>query len=745
MSRTSTIERHSGAGEIDHEAQRAHMTPHNVTQGLAVALALLTGGLASAQTEAPRNPAPDAAPSTTEASLRLEEVIVTAQKREESLQETPIAITAFTARDLESQRVSNVMDLMNKAPSVNLVPFAGTRVAPNLFIRGMGNINAQTTKDNAAGIYIDGVPVGRSVGLAADIADLERVELLRGPQGTLWGRNTTAGAINFITRKPDDELSFGLQLTAGSWDLRSGRLNFNAPITDKLFVRASYMRTENNGWVDNLNTTLPNQINFNEDRKKEAVRVAVRYQPTESFTVDYAFDNSEMVFGNHFYQVIVGPTAVSGRQEAVNPLRGLYPSDTEVGGHSLTLAWELDNLTIRSISGYRDLDSRTNMNYIDVFTQDNVQAQHQFSEELQLVGNALGDRIKYAVGLFYFDEASHEQLASRFAGGAAVDEFLVKAESTSKAIYSQVTWTPPVLDDRLDLTVGLRYTEDSRKAIKTYLRTNLSPAITPGMVVVGDRDFDSFNPAFTVDYAIADHVRGYAKYTTGYRAGGYNTQSTPAFFGPGFNQEDVKAWEIGIKSDLLEQRLRLNLAAFSNKYTNLQVDQRRTPPIFTDTLNAGSAKVKGVELESVAVLSDRLRANLFYAWLDAEYGSYIDGGVDYAADRYMQNAPKSQLGAGFEYAFPHTGIGDLSLSVDFRKQDKFYAAVLAYSLSPGYEVWNARLQLAEIPVPEGKFRIAAWAKNLADEKYRLATTNLGLFAAQFGAPRSVGLDVIYEF
>jgi iron complex outermembrane receptor protein len=111
----------------------------------------------------------------------------------------------------------------------------------------------------------------------------------------------------------------------------------------------------------------------------------------------------------------------------------------------------------------------------------------------------------------------------------------------------------------------------------------------------------------------------------------------------------------------------------------------------------------------------------------------------------MQNAPKSQLGAGFEYAFPHTGIGDLSLSVDFRKQDKFYAAVLAYSLSPGYEVWNARLQLAEIPVPEGKFRIAAWAKNLADEKYRLATTNLGLFAAQFGAPRSVGLDVIYEF
>src|SRR5690606_5785465 len=181
--------------------------------------------------------------------------------------------------------------------------FAGTRAAPNLFIRGMGNLNAQTTKDLATGIYVDGVPIGRAVGLAVDIADLERVEVLRGPQGTLWGRNTTAGAINFVTQKPDDEFSLKTQLTAGSWDLRSGRARINVPVTDRLAASLAYMRSEHDGWVDNTNATLPNQINFNEDRKKEAIKAAVRIKPTDSIVMDYGFDMSKMIFGNHFYQI----------------------------------------------------------------------------------------------------------------------------------------------------------------------------------------------------------------------------------------------------------------------------------------------------------------------------------------------------------------------------------------------------------------------------------------------------------
>lgn len=704
--------------------------------------AVLTTGIALSCTAALAQQG--AGPSADDSFVgRIEEITVTAQRREESLQETPIAITAFTSRDLETQRVSNVMDLLNKVPSVNLAPFAGTRAAPNLFIRGMGNLNAQTTKDLATGIYVDGVPVGRAVGLAVDIADLERVEVLRGPQGTLWGRNTTAGAINFVTQKPDDQLSFKTQLTAGSWDLRSGRARINVPITDRLAASLAYMRSEHDGWVDNTNTTLPNQINFNEDRKKEALKAAVRFEPTDSIVVDYGFDMSKMIFGNHFYQIIEGPSAVSGRQESANRAAGLHPSDTEVSGHNLTVSWELGDVTLKSISAYRDLDSLTHMNYVDAFTQDAMQKQHQVSQELQLIGE-LNERVSYLVGLFYFEESSHEVLVSNLTTVPLGDSWYVKADGTSAAIYGQAKWTPPVLDDRFSVTLGMRYTEDTRKAVKTYVDPGFTPAIT-GLVLTGDRDFSSFNPAVTLDYVFTDEIRGYAKWSTGYRAGGFSTQSTPQFFAPGFDAEDVEAWEVGLKSDLLDRRLRVNLAAFRSKYTDLQVDQARTPAFFVDTLNAGSATVKGVELESVAVLAHGLSANLFYSWLDAEYQSYVDNGVELAAVRHMQNTPKYQIGAGLEYAFPSLPFGNFVLNVDYRKQDDFYAGPIGNTFSPGYDIWNARLELADIPVPQGSLKVGVWGKNLSDEIYRLSTTNLGVISAQFGPPRSAGVDVMYEF
>ncbi len=581
--------------------------------------------------------------------------------------------------------------------------------------------------------------------MATDIADLERVEILRGPQGTLYGRNTTAGAINFITQKPDEQLAFGVQATAGNWGLRSGRMTLNAPLTASLFVRAAYMRSENNGWVENLNTALPNQINFNEDRKKEAMRLATRFRPTENFTADYSFDNSEMIFGNHFYQIIAGPTAVPGRQESADRALGLHPSKMKVSGHNLTLALNLRNSTLKSITAYRKLDAQTHMNYIGLFTQANLQNQDQISQEIQLVGDTFWGRLKYATGLFYFEEDSNEALTSAYGGGALLDIFHVAANGRSAAIYGQATWTPPVLNDRMGLTLGMRYTEDSRKAVKTFDHPGLAPAFQ-GLIVAGDRDFSSFDPAVTIDYNFTDSVSSYAKFSTGYRAGGYNTQSLPTFFGLGFAQETVEAWEFGVKSELLERRLRLNVAAFRNKYDDLQVDQARTPPIYADTLNAGGAEIKGIELESTAILAEGFSVNFYYSLLDGKYNSYIDNGVELASVRHIQNAPKWHFGAGVDYEFPQTALGNLSLHIDYRKQDEFYSGPIANTLSPGYQIWNARIQLASIPVPgRGSFRIAAWGKNLSDEIYRLSTTNLGIISAQFGAPRSAGVDLVYEF
>jgi len=695
-------------------------------RAVAAALALAAAGTAAAQDNA----------------LVLEEVVVTAQKREELLQDTPIAITAMSARELETRRISSVMDLMNQAPAVTIAPFAGTRVAPNLFVRGMGNLNAQSTNDMATSIYVDGVPVGRGIGLALDVADLERVEVLRGPQGTLYGRNTTAGAINLITRRPDDEFSLGLQLTAGSWDQRSGRLRLNVPLSDKLFVSAAYVRSENDGWIDNL-STLPNQINFNEDRKKEALRAAVRFLPADGITVDYAYDRSEMVFGNHFYQRIAGPTAVSGRQESTNSVRGMTPSETEVSGHMLAIEWDAGPVTLRSITGYRDLDSNAHMNFADLFLQDRAMEQDQFTQEFQVLGEAADGHLKYVTGVFYADEDTEERLNS-FGG---FDVWAAEGEARSAAIFGQLTWTPAALNDRLDVTLGLRYTEDSRKVKKTFIRP-MPPGggAVPGQVAIGDRDFSSLSPAVTLAWKFTDAINAYAKFSTGYRAGGFNPQSTPVNVQQGFEEESVDAWEVGLKSELFDRRLRANLALFRNSYDDLQVDQARVPPIFVDTLNAGSATIKGAELELNARITRGLSANLYFTYLDADYGSYVDGGVELQGQRFMPNAPDWQVGGGVRYETPLGNFGDLIFDVDFRAIDDFHAGPKPDTLTQGYGIWNARVQLANITGPSGRgsFRVALWGKNLSDKIYRLSTTNLGILCAQFGPPRSYGVDLIYE-
>ncbi|RLQ21113.1 TonB-dependent receptor [Seongchinamella sediminis] len=683
------------------------------------------------------------APSQQRATV-LEEVLVTAQKREQSLQDTPIAITAFSANALDVQRITNVMDLANKVPSVSLVPWAGSRVAPNLFIRGMGNLNTQSVNDMATGIYLDGVPVGRGIGLATDFADLQRVEVLRGPQGTLWGRNTTAGAISFITKKPHDQLAGTFRLTAGNWDKRGGEATINAPLTDNLYARVGYIRRENDGWVEN-NSDLRSQVNFNEDRDKEAFKVAMRWEPTEVLTLDYGYDDSSMTYGNHFYQVVEGPSAVSGRQEKVTLNNGMGPSEAEISGHNLTLTWDAGAITVKSITAYRDLDSVIDMNFIDVFTQDRSMEQDQWSQELQFLGSVLDDRLQYVTGFFYIEEEADEYLLSSFAGGLLVDEWDLDAESTSAAIFGQATWTPPILEDRLDVTLGLRYTEDSRKVSKLYSNPQFTPDIT-GLRLEGDKDFDSTDPMLTLAYRFSDTVNGYAKYSTGYRAGGFNAQSTPDFFSAGFDQEEVDAYEIGLKSGFLDNRARLDVALFYNEYEDLQVDQARTPPVFVDTLNAGEVTIQGLEIEGSAVVTTGLSVNFYYAYLDAEYDSYIDGGVELADVRHVPNAPDWQIGAGMVYEFPPLALGELVLNIDYRAQDGFYAGPKRETRCPDYELWNARLELGAIPlVNRGNLKLAVWSQNFADEEYRLSTTNLGTISAQFGPPRSSGIDLVYEF
>ncbi len=202
---------------------------------------------------------------------------------------------------------------------------------------------------------------------------------------------------------------------------------------------------------------------------------------------------------------------------------------------------------------------------------------------------------------------------------------------------------------------------------------------------------------------------------------------------------------MGVKTDLFDKKGRLNVAVFNNKFTDLQVDQVRVPAIFTDTLNAGKARIKGVEVELTALLTKGLTANVFYTYLDAKYDAYIDNGVDLASIKHMPNAPKGQGGVGLRYEGERMTYGRPTVNVDYKGQSEFYAGPNGNTWTNGYGVWSARAQLADIRLPQGKLRVALWGKNLTDKKYAVATTNLGILSAQFGEPRTFGVDAAYDF
>ena len=341
----------------------------------------------------------------------IEEIVVTAQKREESLQDTPISIAAFSARDLENKGISGLTDLRAQVPNLQLTPFPNNAATTQIFMRGVGLADDQITQDGGVAVYMDGVYVARSQGLAMEVADLERIEVLRGPQGTLYGRNATGGAINFITRKPDPrEFGFKGQVTIGNYDNRRFKAALNIPLGDTIAARLSYVKQRQDGFIRNPGTGIDRWG----DEDREAMRADVLWQPSDRFNLRYSYDRTEI--GDTPTYVAVSPLhpLVADRPEAGSPLvRDVAPNDITADGHSLTAEWAAsDALTVRSITGYRKLDNFQNQDYLtgalgpDPLQKNSSRAkQDQWSQEVQLIGDALDGGLQYVAGAYYFSES----------------------------------------------------------------------------------------------------------------------------------------------------------------------------------------------------------------------------------------------------------------------------------------------------------------------------------------------------
>ena len=809
-------------------------------------LALITVALPfSLSAQEVREPTESESAPAEEAAL--EEVIVTAQKRSESLQKTPISIEAFNADQLATRGIDGLGDLGSNVPGMTVDPFPTSNASLRFFIRGIGLLDAQVTQDPPVGVYIDGVYIARSTGNAFDVADLERIEVLRGPQGTLYGRNTTGGAVNLVTRRPStDGFSMSHKFGLGERNIRNLRSSINVPLADDLAVKLAVLASNVDGYVRNDG---PGE-DFG-DRDDLAGRFDLRWKATESLTVDYSYDRSRSDYTNYLYQAVLPPDGDKGaaelfkryaqsqsvysrhRLKSLATGAPLEESRVDIEGHAATFTLALGEHELKYIGAHRELDDAAYTDLgggagsttyrLDSNVYDGPAAQvanggptelmiprttqKQWSHELQLSGLLFDDSLQYIVGGFYFSEKAKEDRKQRYhqfssnispeliapleplLGGLLnprlvnFDQVLNSIDNEALAFYTQGTWTPQWLDERLHLTLGYRHSEDKREALKfrvndTYLEGSFNGFGTAVLLSSADR-FDNVrakrkfsDDAITgiVAFDIDRDINVYAKYAEAYKSGGFNTrdpqisgESGPASDGidygygfvEGFAPERVNAYELGVKSEWLEHRLRVNADVFYSDYTDMQINFLISGTVSdTKVANAGKARMRGFELETTLLAAPGLLLSLDYAYLDADVTQVRNiSGEDVTGEFSFVSAPPHSFVAAIDWTMLDRSWGVLRGNLNYNYTDDRKG-----SMQPGkegmtaigaYGVLGARLSLGEIAAgSRGKAEIALWARNLLDKEYVISAIDNQPHADRavlFGEPRTIGAELIYRW
>ncbi len=725
----------------------------------------------------------------------LEEIVVTAQKRSESLQRTPLAISAVGADTIETRRITDASGLSAVAPSLSTAAGPGSRSQLVIMIRSVGETEPILTADSPVGVYVDGVILGRSTGAVFELVDLERIEVLRGPQGTLYGRNTTGGAVNIITRKPSNGFGVDMLGSIGNRGLWQGRASLDTgDIGDTGFkARVTYLHKQADGYVDNPDAKPSRDPGaYNTD----AVRAALRFDRGGAFRFDYAFDWAETKGVIPMPQLTAAtPDLVDyfSRSPAFGGTAFIPPSATRLGAarpsitpsydrnisHSLTAEVDLTpSLTLRSITGFRqwknsilatDQDGNSGLmglvvapgvpgvRPVDVFGADNHRRQHQFSQEFNAIGN-LGDRFDYVAGAYYFREEAREDNPQHFTlvqnipgvGLAGIDvetRLRYSTQSESAAVFGQGTYH---FTDALSFTGGLRYTSDQRKLIQLDpLQRQLS------------RSFSKVNYAATLTYQATPDIMAYARVASGYKAGGFNARS----INDGYDPENVVNYEVGLKSEFLGRRLRFNGTLFYTDLKDKQVTQFASGSGGTasQTINAGKVQFKGVEAEVQAIPFDGLQLNAAVGYTHQKFKELLavdpvdDVVKNYADVAHLGQAPTTTLSAGAQYSIEDVAGGTLSFRLDYAYKSKQYFVIIpgpifspfdAAIAAPGYGLLDGRIILADVPLGGTEASFTLWGKNLTNKVYRAGGIDfggLGFAVNIYGEPRSYGLDMRIKF
>lgn len=739
----------------------------------------------------------------------IEEILVTSTRRTTSLQTTAAAVSAFSSDDLSVRSVNDIQDLSVLSPSTNVSFYQGEA---QVYIRGIGYSGIIGGTDSSTALHIDGVYMSRSSAAVPGFFDVDRVEIVRGPQGTLYGRNATSGSVNIITKKPTEEFSAEGSVTIGNYDRYKVFGAVSGPLSDSVRARVAVQREDRSGYTtvirpqsDPSATPVTDDI---EDKSDITARATIEMDASEDVRITltgdyYEADDAGVVW--HFINAGTGSNPFmrnlleSGGHYLPEEKSRTMGSDVNhinklrVWGLTGKLEWALGDYSLTSLTAYKetrplnkdDLDTTSGFGVDQLREEDHS----QFSQEFQ-ISSPQGEKLEWILGAYYFteDNAVRNEYFLPFvdeAFGLPSDDgcclLKLNGESETEALagFGEATYD---ITDRLEVVLGARYSWEKRDGANLVVFENFIPGLLDNVAPFTDKNgnpggdsFSAFTPKFGLNFTVNDDVFTYATVSKGFKSGGFNTgsyQNTP------FDPEKIWAYEVGVKADLFDQRLRVNAAAFYYDYKDLQIQD--TEGNNTVVRNAAKAKIKGVEIESTALLTEELTLDLNATWLHARFSggclsnpkflTYDSGGTNGcptnpltpATPNNLQNldgnhlfrAPDWTIAVGLQYTTDLANGGSLTFRGDYKWQDKTYLtnfnnpAIANPSAEQGSYDWaRARVSYTN---PTGNWQIAAFIDNITDEVVATNATFNGdiidsTLTGSLAPPRTYGVEFKYTY
>ena len=742
-----------------------------------IVLGLLNAPWAEAQ-EADTTTASSADGASAEKPIS-DEIVVTARKREENIQDVPVAVTVISAELLEDSGAQDISELQARVPNLSIYPGRGQSTTLTAFMRGIGQADPLWGVDPGVGLYIDDVYMARPQGALLDVFDIGQIEVLRGPQGTLYGKNTIGGAIKYISRPLGDETSGGISFTGGDY----GTLDFKASaggalIPGKLRARAAVASLSHDGYGTNVFTGR--EVS---DKDTLAFRLSLDWLASEDVTVKLRFDRTEdeaepkgltRLEANPLCPIFLGrscpPLAnIFDTESGLEPLNG-----TTAQGTSLAIEWRMnDDWLFKSITAYRESDSENNIDFdttpariVDVIA---TYYDDQTSQEFQFIYDG-GGKLNGVFGFYYFDGT---------AGGLVQNIFINSIFGTTEgttdtesfALFGDGSYA---ISDRLTFNFGLRVTEEEKRGV-AFNAGYSDDTFSVVTAVTSDYDksetFSSVAPKLGLDYQLTDDVMGYISLSRGFKSGGFNVRAQATIFPESaepFEDEVLTVAELGIKSVLAQRSLVLNAAVFYGEYEDVQVSTFTSydsdgdgsdDAFFGNFLNAGSATIQGAELEwdwtSPSARWFGISGNLSY--LDAEPDDFLDANNDGFVDtQVISNAPEVTGAINLNFNTPAFG-GLITSSIGYAYRDDSVltneggpdprnpSQPLLPLSQPSFSVINAWISWLS---GDGSWQVTVNGKNLDDEEYLTNGYNipvLGIVQGSYGNPRTVTATLGYKF